>query len=62
VSVIKLRINGWVCHVSHRGKITNAFKSLAQKPQGKRTVMRPMSRWEDNIKMYLREIGYQRLD
>jgi hypothetical protein len=27
-------------------------------PEGKRTVERPRRRWEDNIKMDLREIGW----
>jgi hypothetical protein len=28
-----------------------------QGPEGKRPVGRPRCRWEENIKMYLREIG-----
>jgi hypothetical protein len=30
---------------------------LAEKPEGKRRLGRPRLRWEDNIKMDLREIG-----
>ena len=30
---------------------------LVGKPEGKRPLGRPRSRWEDNIKMYLREVG-----
>jgi hypothetical protein len=30
---------------------------LVRKPQGKRPLARPRRRWEDNIKMELREIG-----
>jgi hypothetical protein len=29
-------------------------------PEGKRPLGRPRCRWEDNIKMYLREIGMDR--
>jgi hypothetical protein len=28
------------------------------KPEGKRPLERPRRRWEDNIKMHLREIGW----
>jgi hypothetical protein len=35
----------------------NAYNILGGKPQGKRTLGRSRSRWEDNIKIYLREIG-----
>jgi hypothetical protein len=31
---------------------------LVEKPEGKRPRGRPRSRWEDNIKMDLREIGW----
>ena len=33
------------------------FKMLAGKPTGKRTLGRPRRRWEDNGRMYLKEIG-----
>jgi hypothetical protein len=32
------------------------------KPNGKRPVGRPRCRWEDNIKMVLREIGWGGMD
>ena len=34
-----------------------AFKILTGRPTGKRPLGRPRHRWEDNIKMYLEEIG-----
>ena len=34
-----------------------AFKILTSKPTGKRPLGRPRRRWEDNIRMYLKEIG-----
>ena len=34
-----------------------AFKILTGKPTGKRPLGSPRSRWEDNIKMDLKEIG-----
>ena len=41
-------------HVARR----SAFKILTGKPTGKRPLGRPRRRWEDNIRMYLEEIGY----
>ena len=35
----------------------NAFKILTDKSTGKRPLGRPMRRWEDNIKINLKEIG-----
>jgi hypothetical protein len=35
---------------------------LIVKPDGKTPFVRPRRRWEDNIKMYLREIGWECLD
>ena len=35
----------------------SAFKILTGKPTGKRPLGRPRSRWEDNIRMDLKEIG-----
>jgi hypothetical protein len=32
------------------------------KPEGKRPLGRPRHRWVDNIKMYLREIGWDVVD
>jgi hypothetical protein len=32
------------------------------KPEGKRPPGRPRRRWVDNIKMYLREIGWDGMD
>ena len=34
-----------------------AFKILVGKPTGKRPLGRPRCRWEDSIRMYLKEIG-----
>ena len=34
----------------------SAFKILAGKPTGKRPLGRPRRRWEDNIRMDLKEI------
>ena len=36
----------------------NAYRVLLGKPEGKRPLGRPRGRWEDNIRMDLREVGY----
>jgi hypothetical protein len=40
----------------------NAYKSLTEKPEGKRPLGKPGHRWEDNIKMDLTEIGFEGTD
>ena len=35
----------------------NAYRFLVGKPEGKRPLGRPRQRWEDNIRMNLREVG-----
>ena len=35
----------------------SAFKTLIGKPTGKRPFGRPRHRWEDNIRMDLKEMG-----
>jgi hypothetical protein len=39
------------------GKKRNAYSLLVGKPDGKRPLGRPRSRWMDNIIMDLRKIG-----
>ena len=37
-------------------QLRNAYRVLVGKPESKRPVGRPRRRWEDNIKMGLREV------
>jgi hypothetical protein len=46
-----------VGHVACMGERRNAYSVLVGKPDGKRPFERPRCRWEDGIKMDLREIG-----
>jgi hypothetical protein len=40
------------------GEIRSAYNIFVGKPEGNRPFRRPKHRWEDNIKMDLREIGF----
>jgi hypothetical protein len=43
---------------STNGEKRNGYRILVGKPEGKRPLGRPRRRWEDNIKMDLRDIGW----
>jgi hypothetical protein len=43
--------------VAHKGEARGVYRVLVGRPEGKRPLGRPRCRWEDNIKMDLREIG-----
>ena len=47
----------WAGHVARMEEGRSALKILTGKPTGKRPLGRPRRRWEDNIRMYLEEIG-----
>jgi hypothetical protein len=40
------------------GERRGAYRALVGKPEGRRPLERPRCRWEDNIKMDLREVGW----
>ena len=39
------------------GEGRGVYRVLIGQPEGKRPLGRPRRRWEDNIKMYLQEVG-----
>ena len=55
---IKSRRLRWAGHVARMGESRKAYRVLVGRPGGKRPLGRPRRRWEDNIKMDLREVGY----
>ncbi|KAJ4450856.1 hypothetical protein ANN_02287 [Periplaneta americana] len=59
---IKSRRLRWAGHVARMGESRNAYRVLVGRPAGKRPLGRPRRRWEDNIKMDLREVGYDGRD
>jgi hypothetical protein len=46
----------WVGHVVFKGEGRGVYRVLVGKPEGRRPLGRPRHRWEDNIKMDLREV------
>jgi hypothetical protein len=56
--MIKSRRMRWAGHVARMREKRNAYWILVGKLKGKRPLGRPRRRWEDNIKMDLREIGW----
>jgi hypothetical protein len=40
----------------------HAYRVLVEKPEGRRPLGRPRYRWEDNIKMDLRVVGWVGMD
>ena len=47
----------WAGHVARMGNSGSAYKILVGTPECKRPSGKPRRRWEDNIKMDLREVG-----
>jgi hypothetical protein len=57
VRVIKSRKVRWAGPVARMGEGRGVYRVLFVRPEGKRLLGRPRRRWEDNIKLDLREIG-----
>jgi hypothetical protein len=62
VRVIKASRMRWAGHVAYMGEVRGAYNILVGRPEGRRPLGRPRRRWEDNIKMDLREIGFGNVD
>jgi hypothetical protein len=48
----------WVWYVARMWETRNAYRILVGKPEANRPLRRPRRRWVDNIKMNIREIGW----
>jgi hypothetical protein len=55
--VIESRRMRWAGHVAHMEEGRGVYRVLVGRPEGKRPLGKARCGWEDNIKMYLREIG-----
>jgi hypothetical protein len=58
IRVIQSRRLRWAGHVARMGERRGAYRALMGKPEGRRPLGRPRRRWEDNIKMDRREVGW----
>ena len=56
VQVVKSRRMRWAGHVARVGEGRGVHRFLVGKPEGKRPLGRSRRRWDDNIKMDLREV------
>jgi hypothetical protein len=61
IMVIKSSRMRWTRHVAQMGKFRNGYSILVEKPEGKRLLGKPRSRWEDII-MYLRATVWEGVD
>jgi hypothetical protein len=59
---MKSRRMRWAGHVSRMGETRKAYRILVGKPERKRPLGRPKHRWVDNIKIDLRETGWDCMD
>jgi len=58
VRVMKSRRMRWAGHVARIGECRSVYRDLVRKPEGKRPLGKPRRKWEDNINMNLREVGW----
>jgi hypothetical protein len=59
---VKSRRMRWAGHVARMGEDRKVYKVLVGKPEVRRPLGRPRRRWEDGIRMDLREIGLGGVD
>ncbi|KAJ4445891.1 hypothetical protein ANN_12577 [Periplaneta americana] len=59
---IKSRRSRWAGHVVRMGESRNAYRVLVGRPEGKTLLGRPRHRWEENIEMDMREVGFDDRD
>jgi hypothetical protein len=59
---VKSRRMRWAGHVARMGEERKLYKVLVGKSEEKRPLGRPRRRWEDGIRMDLREIGLRGVD
>jgi hypothetical protein len=62
IRMLKSRRMRWTGHVARMREKRNAYRILVGMPEGRRPLGRPRRRWVDNIKMDLREIGWDCID
>jgi hypothetical protein len=61
-NIIRQRRMRWAGNVARMREERDVYRVLMGKPEGKRSLERPRRRWEDGIRMDLKEIGWGRVD
>jgi hypothetical protein len=59
---VKSRRMRWAGHVARMGEERKLYKASVGKPEGRRPLGRPRRRWENGVRMDLREIGLGGVD
>jgi hypothetical protein len=59
IRVIKTRKMIREGHVARVGERSGTYRVLVRKLEEKKPIGRPRSRWENNIKMYLQDVGWR---
>jgi hypothetical protein len=62
IRMINSRRMRWAGHIARMGKRRNAYRILVGKPERRRSLGRPRRRWVNNIKIDLRERGWDSRD
>ena len=52
----------WAGHAARMGEKRGIYRVLVGKHEGKSPLGRPMRKWEDDIKMDLKEVGCEGVD
>jgi hypothetical protein len=62
IRMMKSRRTRWTGHVARMGAKRNAYRILVGRPEGKIPLGRPRRRWVDNIKIDVRDTGWDGVD
>jgi hypothetical protein len=62
IRVIKSRRMRWAEHVACMRDRRGAYRVFVGRPEGRRPLGRPRRRWEDNVKVDLKQDGGHELD
>jgi hypothetical protein len=60
--MIKSRRMRWTGHVARMAKKRNSYRVLVEKPEGMKPLGKPSCRWEDNVKVDFKKIGWGVMD
>ena len=60
--MIKSRGIRWAEHVARMEQDRSDFKIFTDKPTGKRPLGRPKHRWKDNIRIKLKQRGFNKMN